>query len=143
MPVLLRPPLRYVLYIDFYSTITRARFEKLNMCFRKCMELVEKCLRDAKMDKSEIRIVLLGNSTRIPKVHQLLQDFFDGIELCKSINSEKLLHMVQLVILSGKGKQVQDLLLLDVIPLRMGLEIIGVVMIILILRSTTILCKKE
>ena len=77
--------------IDFYSTITRARFEELNMdLFRKCMEPVEKCLRDAKMDKSTIHdVVLVGGSTRIPKVQQLLQDFFNGKELCKSINPDE------------------------------------------------------
>ncbi|VAH08115.1 unnamed protein product [Triticum turgidum subsp. durum] len=74
--------------VDFYTTITRARFEELNMdLFRKCMEPVEKCLRDAKMDKSTVHdVVLVGGSTRIPKVQQLLQDFFNGKELCKSIN---------------------------------------------------------
>uniref|UniRef100_A0A1S4BWE2 Heat shock cognate 70 kDa protein-like n=1 Tax=Nicotiana tabacum TaxID=4097 RepID=A0A1S4BWE2_TOBAC len=77
--------------IDFYSTITRARFEELNMdLFRKCMEPVEKCLRDAKMDKNSIHdVVLVGGSTRIPKVQQLLQDFFNGKELCKSINADE------------------------------------------------------
>ena len=77
--------------IDFYTTITRARFEELNMdLFRKCMEPVEKCLRDAKMDKSSVHdVVLVGGSTRIPKVQQLLQDFFNGKELCKSINPDE------------------------------------------------------
>uniref|UniRef100_A0A1S3ZCG4 Heat shock cognate 70 kDa protein-like n=1 Tax=Nicotiana tabacum TaxID=4097 RepID=A0A1S3ZCG4_TOBAC len=77
--------------IDFYSTITRARFEELNMdLFRKCIEPVEKCLRDAKMDKSSVHdVVLVSGSTRIPKVQQLLQDFFNGKELCKSNNSDE------------------------------------------------------
>ncbi|XP_019225740.1 PREDICTED: heat shock cognate 70 kDa protein-like [Nicotiana attenuata] len=77
--------------IDFYSTITRARFEELNMdLFRECMEPVEKCLRDAKMDKSSVHdVVLVGGSTRIPKVQKLLQDFFNGKEICKSINSDE------------------------------------------------------
>ena len=72
--------------IDFYTSITRARFEELNMdLFRKCMEPVEKCMRDAKMDKSQVHeIVLVGGSTRIPKVQSLLTDFFNGKELCKS-----------------------------------------------------------
>ncbi|KAL2481531.1 putative mediator of RNA polymerase II transcription subunit 37e [Abeliophyllum distichum] len=106
--------------IDFYSTITRARFEELNMdLFRKCMEPVEKCLRDAKMDKSTIHdVVLVGGSTRIPKVQQLLQDFFNGKELCKSINPDEAVAYgaaVQAAILSGEGNEkVQDLLLLDV-----------------------------
>ncbi|KAG9135885.1 hypothetical protein Leryth_002587 [Lithospermum erythrorhizon] len=128
--------------IDFYTTITCARFEELNMdLFRKCMEPVEKCLRDAKMDKSTVHdVVLVGGSTRIPKVQQLLQDFFNGKELCKSIN----LPMIQAAILSGEGNEkVQDLLLLDETPLSLGLETAGGVMTTLIPRSTTIPTKKE
>ena len=77
--------------MDFYTTITRARFEELNMdLFRKCMEPVEKCLRDAKMDKRSIHdVVLVGGSTRIPKVQSLLQDLFNGKDLCKSINPDE------------------------------------------------------
>ncbi|XP_061338313.1 heat shock 70 kDa protein 4-like isoform X3 [Gastrolobium bilobum] len=101
--------------VDFYTTITRARFEELNMdLFRKCMEPVEKCLRDAKMDKSTVHdVVLVGGSTRIPKVQQLLQDFFNGKELCKSINPDEAVAYgaaVQAAILSGEGneKMVQE-----------------------------------
>uniref|UniRef100_A0A804LQR8 Uncharacterized protein n=1 Tax=Zea mays TaxID=4577 RepID=A0A804LQR8_MAIZE len=96
--------------IDFYSTITRARFEELNMdLFRKCMEPVEKCLRDAKMDKSSVHdVVLVGGSTRIPRVQQLLQDFFNGKELCKNINPDEAVAYgaaVQAAILSGEGNE--------------------------------------
>merc|ERR1712188_152299 len=135
--------------LDFNSVITRARFEDLCIdYFRKCMEPVEKVLKDSKLSKSQVHeIVLVGGSTRIPKVQDMLSEFFNGKELNKSINPDEAVAYgatVQAAILTGEGKssKLQDVLLLDVTPLSLGLETAGGVMTTLIPRNST-LPKKE
>ena len=135
--------------IDFYSTITRARFEDLCMdYFKKCMDPCAKVLSDSNISKSSVdEIVLVGGSTRIPKIQSMLSDFFGGKEPCKSINPDEAVAYgatVQAAILSGadKSEKLSELLLLDVTPLSLGLETAGGVMTPLIKRNTTVPAKK-
>ena len=134
---------------DFYTSITRARFEELCAdLFRGCLDPVEKVLRDAKMDKSSVHeVVLVGGSTRIPKIQKMLSDFFNGKELCKSINQDEAVAYgaaVQAAILTGdKSESLSQILLVDVTPLSIGIETAGNVMTVMILRNTSIPTKKS
>jgi heat shock protein 1/8 len=136
--------------VDFNSSITRARFEDINMdYFRKCMEPVEKVMKDAGFSKSQIsEIVLVGGSTRIPKIQSMLSDYFGGKSLCKNINPDEAVAYgatVQAAILSGHNDsaKLNELLLLDVVPLSLGLETAGGIMTTLIKRNSTVPTKKS
>jgi len=136
---------------DLFSSITRARFESMCMSlFQKCIDPVSRVLSDAGISKNKIdEIVLVGGSTRIPKIQELLSKFFNGKELCKKINpDEAVAHgaSVQAAILSGEVEKDDDanqVLLLDVTPLSLGLETAGGVMTKVIPRNTTIPSKKS
>ncbi|XP_045456562.1 heat shock protein 68-like isoform X1 [Melitaea cinxia] len=135
--------------IDFYTRVSRARFEELNSdLFRGTLEPVEKALKDAKMDKSQIHdVVLVGGSTRIPKVQSMLQNFFCGKKLNLSINPDEAVAYgaaVQAAILSGESdSKIQDVLLVDVAPLSLGIETAGGVMTKIIERNCKIPCKQS
>ncbi|GJN08291.1 hypothetical protein PR202_ga26197 [Eleusine coracana subsp. coracana] len=136
--------------IDFSTTITRSRFEELNKdLFNKCMKALEKCLHDANMDKSSINdVVLVGDSTRIPKVQNMLQEFFHGKELCCTINLDEAVAYgaaIHAANLSSdvSGKKVRDLLLMDMTPLSLGVEADWGDMTVLIPRNTPVPMRKE
>ena len=134
---------------DFYSSITRAKFEELCAdLFKSCLRPVESVLNDSKIEKRAItEVVLVGGSTRIPKIQAMVSDFFGGKDLNKSINPDEAVAFgaaVQAFVLTGgKSSQTEQILLLDVTPLTVGIETDGGVMTPLIKRNTTIPTKKS
>jgi L1 cell adhesion molecule like protein len=131
--------------IDFASSITRARFEDLcNSYFRSCLGPVERALKDARMSKSDINdIVLVGGSTRIPKVQQLLREYFNGKNLCKGINPDEAVAYgaaVQAAIIGGNDMGKYDVLVTDITPLSLGIETAGGIMTKIIPRGRTVPC---
>jgi len=135
--------------VDFKYELTRARFEDLcDELFKKCLAPVERVLLDSKMAKGQINeVVLVGGSTRIPKVQQMIKDFFNGKEPSKSVNPDEAVAYgaaVQAAILSGvKSEATQDLLLIDVTPLSLGIETAGEMMTKIIDRNSPIPCQKN
>lgn len=133
--------------IDFYTRKSRACFEEINMdLFRETIRLVELELKDAKLAKSSVdEVVLVGGSTRIPKVQRMLEDFFNGKQVNKSINPDEAVAYgaaVQAAILSGdKSKEIKDVLLVDICPLSLGIETAGGLMTNLVERNTRIRAK--
>lgn len=135
--------------IDLHTNVSRALFESINAdLFKKCMEPLDRAMADSKLSKSQIHeIVLVGGSSRIPKIQSMLSDYFNGKTLCKSINPDEAVAYgaaVQAAVLTGQDKELNSsLLLLDVTPLSLGLETAGGVMTKIIERNTTIPTKKE
>ena len=134
--------------LDFSTTLSRAKFEDIcSDLFRKCVDPIDRVIRDSGVSKSMIHdIVMVGGSTRIPKIQKLISEYFNGKELCKSINPDEAVAYgatVQASILVGNtNDQTKDILLLDVIPLTLGIETSGEIMSALIERNSTIPCKK-
>ena len=133
--------------VDFSETLTRARFEELNNhLFKNTLKPVEKVLKDSGLKKSEVdEIILVGGSTRIPKVQSLIKEFFDGKEPNRGINPDEAVAYgaaMQGAVLSG-AKGAEEIMILDVTPLSLGIETVGGVMTNLIKRGTTIPTKKS
>lgn len=134
---------------DFNYKMTRAKFEDLcGDLFKKCIKPIETALIDAKLSKHDINeVILVGGSSRIPKIQQILKDYFDGKELCQSVNPDEAVAYgasVQAAILTNtKSEKLTDVVLVDVTPLSLGIEIGGTMMHVLIKRGHTIPCEQK
>lgn len=134
---------------DFIFQLTRAKFEALNKtAFLRCLETVQRVLKDSKLKADDIsEVVLVGGSTRIPKLQQMLQEFFNGKELCKSLNPDEAVAYgaaVQAGVLTGKKSDLtKDILLMDVTPLSLGIELVGRVMSVIIPRNAHVPCIRK
>ena len=133
---------------DFTAVITRAKFEELNMdLFKKCIVPLDNVLKDSKLSKSDVHdVVLVGGSTRIPKVISMVQEYFNGKEPNRSINPDEAVAYgaaVQAAVINNcQDEEIKNIVLLDVTPLSLGIETVGGVMTVLIPRNQTIPCKK-
>eukprot|EP00253_Pinus_taeda_P017598 PITA_17598 len=131
--------------LDFHIKIARAKFEALNAeLFEKCMKIVKQCLEDAKLSKEQIEeVVLVGGSTRIPKLQELLQNFFDGKKLCKSLNPDEVVAHGAALQAANLNEEIVHLVLMDVTPLSLGIEVRGDVMAVVVPRNTPIPTRRE
>lgn len=134
---------------DFTIQISRAKFEELcAVKFKECIDCVENCLKDAKLGKHQIdEVVLVGGSTRIPKIKEMLSEYFGGKKLNESINPDEAVAngatVQAALILGAVDEEITDIILVDVTPLSLGVEIIGGVMSVIVPRNTSIPIIKE
>ncbi|GLJ09706.1 hypothetical protein SUGI_0114500 [Cryptomeria japonica] len=130
---------------DFFLKIRRAKFEELKIdLFEKCMKVVKKSVEDAKLSKSQIDdIVLVGGSSRIPKVQELVRDFFDGKELCRGVNPDEAVAYGAALQAAVLNKEEVDIVMVDVTPLSLGIEVDDGVMMVVVPRNSPLPIRKE